>query len=189
MLRGCVFEPAQLEVTTSKNDGPKLLKQFLQFAFLMHQGRRLEAERVLDLVRQARLSPHLRRSRMPLDGYVPLAAQISLALEVEGIPHETDVGTSMFSVPVGVLDPADPTRFALAILVDDGRSTSDAFETHVHRREVLEQRGWAVLFVTAASWYRRRAEVIDAIEAAVPGARGAFKNSVHAERRVAGLPG
>ena len=179
------FEPTQLEVKASRNEGPKLFKQFLEFAYLMHQGRRLEAERVLDLVRQSRLSPQVRKARLPIDGYVPLAAQIGLALEAEGIPHELDVGTSTFRVPVGILDPNDPTRFVLALLLDDGEGNASAYESHVHRRSVLDQRGWTVLHVNAAAWHRRRAELIEQIVTLVPGARGAASNDVYAAHRAA----
>jgi hypothetical protein len=177
------FEPTQLEVTTSRNQGPKLFKQFLEFAFLMHHGRRIEAKRVLDLVRQSGMSPHVRAARLPAEGFVPLGDQIAEALEAEGIPYERGVGESTFRVPVGVLDPADPTRFTLAIMADDGQDAASAFETHVHRRGVLAQRGWKVLHVSAAAWYRRRTEIVEEIVALVPGARGAYHSAAYAEHR------
>ena len=46
------FDPAALTVAGSKHLGPRLFKHFLEFAHLQHQGRRLEAARVLDLVVQ-----------------------------------------------------------------------------------------------------------------------------------------
>ena len=179
------FEPSQLEVTSSRNEGPKLFKQFLEFAFHMHKGRRHEAERVLNTVRQARRSSPVRAPKMPAEGFVPLATQIGLALEAEGIPHEVGVGTSTFQVPIGILDPEDPTRFVLAILTDDGLGSGSAFETHVHHRNVLSQRGWKVLRVTAAAWYRRHDELLDEIAELVPGVRGAIDNVVYAAHRAA----
>lgn len=177
------FEPQHLTVATSKNEGPKLFKQFLEFAHHMHHGRRLEASRILDLVRDSARARTEQRVRLPIDGYLPLASQLSLALEEARIPHEVDVGASTFRVPVAVLDPRDPARYALAILLDDGTSTSSAFDQHVHRRAVLGTRGWKVISITAASWYRRPASILAEIEAAVPGARGALDSSLYAEHR------
>jgi hypothetical protein len=177
------FDPSHLTVASSKNEGPKLFKQFLEFAHHMHHGRRLEAMRVLDLVREARLSAPHHRVRLPADGFVPIAAQIGLALEAAGIPHETGVGASSFRIPVAVLEPNDPTRFALAILIDDGTEEATAFDVHVHRRAILAARGWKVLSISAASWYRRAAEIVEQIEALVPCVRGAMQNEVYAEYR------
>jgi RecA/RadA recombinase len=182
------FEPAQLKVEAVTNEGPKLFKQYLEFAFLMHQGRHLEAERVLDLVRAARLSPHQRAPRSPIEGYVPLSTQIAMALEAEAIPHEINVGKSSFQVPIAVLDPSDPTRFALAILLEDGTgevASFDPFDVHVHQPSVLRDRSWQALRITAASWHRRRREVLDEIERLVPGARGAANNEIHRSHREA----
>ena len=177
------FEPAHLTVASARNEGPRLFKQFLEFAHHLHHGRRLDAARVLDLVREARATGDPRARRPAIEGLVPVATQLALALEEAGVPHETDVGASSFKIPVAVLDPRDPTRFALAILLDDADSDPSPFDLHVHRRAVLRTRGWQVLTLHAASWYRRGSELVEAIEALVPGARGAVHNDVYAEYR------
>jgi hypothetical protein len=170
-------------VASSKHEGPRLFKHFLEFAHHLHHGRRAEAARVLDLVRAAGSPEAHGRARLPLDGFVPVATQLALALEAAGIPYEPDVGASGFQVPIAVLDPADPTRYALAILVDDVRGGADPFEHHVHRPGVLRQRGWSVLSINPASWLRRRGELLDEIEALVPGCRGAVHGEVYARHR------
>lgn len=177
------FEPVHLTVASARNEGPRLFKQFLEFAHHMHHGRRLDAARVLDLVRETRLTADLRTRRPAIEGFVPVATQLALALEEAGVPHETDVGASSFKIPVAVLDPADPTRFALAILFDDADADASTFDLHVHRRAVLRTRGWQVLTLHAASWYRRGSEIVEEIEALVPGARGALRNDVYTEYR------
>ena len=120
-----------------------------------------------------------------MEGFVPLQTQLALALEAAGIPYEPDVGASTFRVPLAVLDPADPKRYAVALLLHDGTGPSDPFELHVHRPGVLEQRGWKVLTITAASWQRRGNELLSEIEALVPGCRGAVQNDVYQKYRAA----
>lgn len=185
------FTPKQLSVASARNDGPRLFKQFLEFAHHMHHERRLEATRVLDLVRASRRLTSDARVRPPLEGAVPLETQVALALETAGIPHELRVGESEFRIPVAVLDPTDPTRYALALLLDETGASDSAFEVHVHRPAVLAQRGWRVLVVTAATWKRRASEVVEEIVRLVPNARGAVSNPVytqHREQRRRALP-
>ena len=173
------FDPAALTVASSKHQGPRLFKHFLEFAHHHHHGRRLEAARVLDLVRADARPDVAVRPRPPIDGFVPLHAQVALALEAAGIPYEADVGASGFRISLAILDPAEPTRFALALLLQDGAGSADPFELFVHRPGVLRQRGWNVLSVSAASWQRRAAEIIAEIEALVPGCRGAATSEVY----------
>jgi hypothetical protein len=177
------FDPAALTVANSRHQGPRLFKHFLEFAHHHHHGRRLEASRVLDLVRAGAGTDGTVRPRPPIDGFVPLQAQVALALEAAGIPYEADVGASGFRIPLAVLDPAEPTRFALALLLQDGAGSADPFELFVHRPGVLRQRGWNVLTISAASWRRRAAELIADIEALVPGCRGAVGSDVYQRHR------
>jgi AAA domain/Protein of unknown function (DUF4011) len=179
------FDPAQLTVAASKHQGPRLFKHFLEFAHHHHHGRKLEAARVLDLVRGGPRSSEGLRHRLPLEGFVPLQTQLALALEAAGIPHELNVGASGFRIPVAILDPADPTKFALAVLLSEGTGTSDPFDWHVHRPGVLQQRQWQVLAISAASWRRRGSELIDEIASLVPGCRGAMTSEIYLRHRAA----
>jgi hypothetical protein len=179
------FEPGLLSAGRSQNQGPKLFRDYLEFAHDMSHGRRAQAERVLDRVREGSGRPKQGARALPISGYLPLSAQVALALEEAGIPHDVNVGASEFRVPVAVYDPADPHRYALAILLDEGDDDARAFEAYVHRPAVLRTRGWEVLHVTAATWARRRASVLDAIGELVPGAHGALHSEAwrgHRER-------
>ena len=179
------FDPAQLTVASSKHQGPRLFKHFLEFAHHHHHGRRLDAARVLDLVRGGARATGTVRHRIPIEDFVPLQTQLALALEAAGIPYESDVGASGFRIPLAILDPAEPTRFALALLLQDGSGTTDPFDLHVHRPGVLRQRGWQVIAISAASWQRRSAELIAEIEALVPGCRGAANSDLYQRHRAA----
>jgi tellurite resistance protein/RecA/RadA recombinase len=180
------FVPGQLTVASSKNSGPRLFKEFLEFAYLHHHGRKLDAQRVLDRVRERgthSLGLGGRKMRAPIDGFVPTQTQIALELEAAGIPYELDVGASEFQVPIAVLTPTDPARYALAIQIDDAQGSADPFDHHVHRPGVLRQREWTVLHVTPASWLRRKAEIMAQIESLVPDCRGAIENESYTRHR------
>lgn len=177
------FAPSQLTVATSKHSGPRLFKQFLEFSHHLHHEQRLEAARVLDLVREAARTPRVARTRPALEGFIPLKTQVSLALEAASIPYEVDIGTSGFQIPIAILDPNNPARHALAVLLDESGDAATPFEVHVHRPGVLRQRGWDVLTLTAATWHRRRSEVLEAIAALVPGCRGAANNEIYTQYR------
>lgn len=177
------FDPRQLTVASSKHQGPRLFKHFLEFAHHHHHGRKLEAARVLDLVRAQRLAASGARVRLPIDGFVPVQTQLALELEAAGIPYEADVGASGFRVPIAILSSDDPTRYSLAVLIDDTQGSADPFEHHVHRPGVLRQRGWDVLSISPASWFRRKAQLLDEIASRVPGCRGASKSDVYTRHR------
>jgi tellurite resistance protein/RecA/RadA recombinase len=177
------FEPSLLTVASSRHQGPRLFKHFLEFSHHLHHNRRLEAARVLDIVRSSARGTAAAHARAPIEGFIPLQTQVALALEAAGIPHEPDIGASEFRVSIAILDPADPARYALALLLDDPTQPADPFDLHVHRPGVLAQRAWQVLTITAASWYRRSHEILDEIAALVPGCRGAVHNEAYVRHR------
>ncbi|MCK9530645.1 MAG: AAA domain-containing protein [Gammaproteobacteria bacterium] len=157
------FEPGLLSVARSKNEGPKLFKGFLEFAHHMSSGQRNQAERVLSLVRSA---PTAQGSAAPSHlppSYVPLKAQIAMALEEKGVRSEMDVGTSDFRVQLAVVDARNPGNYRLGILCEEGLETRSPLETHVHTPNVLTMRGWKIVRITGREWERDPDAVIGRI--------------------------
>ena len=157
------FDPELLHVGDATHDGPRLFKAYLEFAFLLGKGQRLQAQQVLDDVRGRRRNAAGERERASFEGHVPLAVQIALALERTGLRCELGLGASEFRIPLAI-GAADTPDFALAVLTDEGADAADAFERHLHRPAVLRLRGWDVMHVDAATWSRRRADVVAEIE-------------------------
>jgi len=160
------FSPDMLSVASTKHDGPKLFKMFLEYAHHLSAQRRLQAERVLDLVREEPLAATRARVSRAID-YVPLHVQVAEALRARGLSCELDIGTSRFRVPVAVVDPKEPTRYRVAVFCDEGGDTAGAFERFVHRERVLRARGWTVERVNARAWARNREAELARIVAAV----------------------
>lgn len=165
------FEPHMLSVAATKNEGPKLFKAFLEFAHHMAHSRRPQAERVLTLVREGAVAPR-KLAKVPLAGYVPVRAQLAEALEKRGLRCEMDVGTSHFRVPLAVIDPRDPGRYALALFCDEGDDGAETFDRHVQRPLALHARGWKVLRLHAREWQRKPEATLQRVLAALGPAVG-----------------
>ncbi|MCB9660757.1 MAG: DUF4011 domain-containing protein [Sandaracinaceae bacterium] len=177
------FLPDLLSVAGSSHLGPQLFKRYLEYADAVSRGDAARAEGVLSLVRETRRSGSSKVRPLPVAGYVPIATQLALALERRGVPYELNVGTSDFRVPLAVLNPSDPSRFALAVLLDESGEGSSSFDRFVHRPRVLETRGWRVLEVDAATWAHRPEAVVQQILERVPGAEGALHTPAFRSRR------
>ncbi len=162
------FEPAMLSVAESKNEGPRLLKAFLEYAWELTRGQRHQAERTLHRVRSGSLGAVAQGPARPSLGAPSLASQIALALEERGVGYDLDVGSSGFRVPLAIQDAQDPTRWTVAVLTDEGLGAEDVDEAHRHRPSVLRARGWQVLRVDARSWDRDRGAVLRRLLAALP---------------------
>jgi hypothetical protein len=155
-------------VSQAVNTGPRLFKSFLEFAWHLSAGRRSQADRALDLVREETTQASRPAGARRRHGFlVPLRMQVALALQERGHRVDTDIGSSGFKVPVAVVDPRSPDRFALGILCDEGTGVGSAFGRHVHVPHVLSVRGWRVVSVNAREWDRDRAGVLRRLEAAI----------------------
>lgn len=158
------FDPNLLSVARSKNEGPRLFKGFLQYARELSLGQRNQASQTLKLLALAPArTTDGETERLP-ESWVPLNAQLALALEELGITCEMDVGTSGFRVPLAVVDRANPGRYVLGVLFDEDESPEAVFERHVHVPNVLSSRGWRLRRVSSREWDIRRDEVLSTIQ-------------------------
>ncbi len=160
------FDPHMLSVARAKHDGPRLFKGFLQFARELAAGQRNHAERILQSMgtggqTQAHDLPPLPTS------WVPLNAQVALALEALDIKCELNVGTSGFRVPLAVVDAANPGHYRLGILFDEVVAPDEVFERHIHVPSVLASRGWKLLRISSRQWDTQPDNVLAAIQEAL----------------------
>lgn len=157
------FDPSMLSVANTKHDGPRMFKAFVEFAKHLGEGRRNQAEKILSLVTDENLNRNnkaLDRTHAGTTLALPLHHQVALALESAGLNVETQVGTSEFHLPIAVVHHADPHRYALAILCEDGTTETDIYESYVHVPNVLAHRKWKHIRVNAREWHRDRQNVI-----------------------------
>ena len=98
-----------------------------------------------------------------------LSADIAAALNSLGYKTALNVGRSKFKVDVAVVDPQDPDRYLIAILIDNHarNATKIARDRELTQPAVLEGLGWKVLRVWSIDWLQNRQRVLDTIVAAI----------------------
>jgi hypothetical protein len=157
------FAPELLHTAGAMHDGPRLFKAYLEYAYELGRGRPLAAQRILDDVRGRPLRTASHDGKSLVSGYVPLASQIALAVHATPrtatLRTELGLGSSRFRIPLAI-GRAGSGDLALAVLTDEGEAGVDPFERFVHRPSVLRMRGWDVMHVNAATWARRKADVL-----------------------------
>lgn len=159
------FDPNLLNAGRAKHEGPRLFKEFLTFVFHTCAG---DHELARSVLRRVSLAEHhggesTRRARN-VDDYVPLSAQIGLALEERGRRFAQEVGNSSFRIPLAISDAAEPSKYALAILTAEGRESRSVFESVVHFPSVLASRDWRAPEVSAVEWMLDREAILDELE-------------------------
>ncbi|CAN5519382.1 hypothetical protein BH20VER1_BH20VER1_20800 [soil metagenome] len=161
------FDPSMLSVAHTRHDGPRMFKAFVEFARHLGEGRRSQAEKVLSLVNDVaqRTTVAATAAQGASALFLPLHHQIALRLEAAGLRVETLVGSSEFRLPVAVVHGAESQQYSLAILCDDGACEVDVYEQFVHIPNVLTQRKWRYLRVSARDWHLRRDQTLERIRA------------------------
>lgn len=133
------FRPAELRPNATKNPGPELLRQFLEFADA--QGARTPSTvgRRLDTI--------------PLNGF---ERSILQALTSRGIDVHPQWGIGNYSIDFALAHPSEPGRMVLALEADGDRyhRVPAARDRDRLRQEHLERLGWRFYRVWSSDWFR-----------------------------------
>ena len=136
------FDPGDIDPTRARGEGPRILKQFLDFA---KNGRIEEC------------SPTGDGADSPFEEDV---ADVIRSFEVLADPQ---VGSSGFKIDFGVRHPDRPGTYILAVECDGAtyHSALWARERDRLRQDVLEHLGWSFHRIWSTDWfYNRSAEVL-----------------------------
>ncbi len=140
------FRPAELSLDDAKNEGPVILKRYLEYAFAISNGDSEEAERIL-------------RSFGESFGIVPAAVEtefaqrVADALREKGYEIDTQVGIGGYRIDIAVRKNG---HYVLGIECD-GKLYSisrSARERDYHRQKYLESRGWRIQRLWSIDWWR-----------------------------------
>lgn len=103
-------------------------------------------------------------SRNP-DAATSLASDIAAALSELGYETALGVGRSKFKVDVAVVNPTNPDRYFLGILIDSHSraETKIARDRELTQPSVLQGLGWKVLRVWSIDWMQNRQRVLEGI--------------------------
>jgi very-short-patch-repair endonuclease len=172
------IEPEQLNVSGVKNRGPRLMRQYLEYAKAV-SARSEEAQ-----------SSILRSINPQLDVGQKMAGhfesefeeQVARALEDRGLVVRPQVGVSGYRIDLGVVDPDAPSRYLLGIECDGAayHSARDARERDAYRQRFLESRGWTIHRIWSRNWWSNPRREVESVLRKVR-VLGAAPSSLRAE--------
>ncbi|MBR4686318.1 MAG: HRDC domain-containing protein [Candidatus Methanomethylophilaceae archaeon] len=155
------FEPKELQVEDNKNDGPRVLKKYLQYADAISSGNRDLADAILHSFGDQRWSePEEFNSGR-------IADKVYNALLRKGYTVERNVGIGGYQIDLAV---KQNDRYILGIECDSRlyEMSDSTRERDYHRQKYLESRGWKIHRVWTPGFWKNPdkeiAGIIDAIE-------------------------
>ncbi len=157
------FEPEDLQVDETKNEGPRVLKKYLQYADAISSGNRELADTILHSFGDDRW-----KTAEEFDSG-RIADRVFNALTRKGYTVERNVGIGGYQIDLAV---KQNDRYILGIECDSRlyELSSSTRERDYHRQKYLESRGWKIHRVwTPGMWKdpeKEVARIIQAIERA-----------------------
>ena len=148
------IEPEELKVDTTKNNGPKLFRQYLTYARAVSNGKTEEIKAVLNAIGEAEAAPEKAL-------VTPVEMQIAARLRKKGYTVETNLGSGKNKLSLAVYD-KEHDRYVLGVQLDKtvfGQSDS-VLERDVFASTFLEQKGWKLLRVWSRDWWHNADGVI-----------------------------
>ena len=147
MVVFATLTPDQISLTRTCAEGVVALKRFLEFA----SGAQLaEAEGAAPAGREAAGG---------------IADAICLALREQGYETDQAVGESAYKIDIGVVDPHNPEKYLLGILLDGAgyRSAQTTRDREIAQIGVLRGLGWRILRVWSMDWWDNSRRELDRI--------------------------
>jgi len=140
------FLPSELVLDTSKNEGPKILKRYLEYAHAISNGDKEEAERILQSFGDA-------ASVSPAAIETEYAQSVARALREKGYEVDEQVGIGGYRIDMAIRKKG---KYVLGIECDGKlyNTPASARERDYHRQKYLESRGWKILRIWSMDWWR-----------------------------------
>jgi len=142
------LQPEAIDLNRTSADGVVGLRRFLEYA------------------RQRPVPPAIQTIRHDAPSLTRLIAD---ELRQRGHTLHTHVGTSRYRIDMGIVDPADPSRYALGILCDGEiyAEAKTARDREIVQRETLRRLGWRLHQVWTMDWIVNPQGVLQGIESAL----------------------
>lgn len=155
------IEPFELQVEELKNNGPKLLRRYLEYVKAISDGDRKLAEQIL-----FSLSPERKFTAAQSMNWIK--QDLFQTLKNLGYEVALDVGIGSNKVDLALMDPQSKT-YLLGIELDDGNAhdLSSTQERDYHRQKYLEAFGWQVHRVWSCDYWRNKEGEINKIVALI----------------------
>ena len=153
------FRPAELMLDDAKNEGPRILKRYLEYAFAVSNGDKQDAERILQSFGET-------YGIAPAAYETEYAHKVAEALRERGYDIDTQVGIGGYRIDIAVRKDG---KYVLGIECDGKlySTAASARERDYHRQKYLESRGWRVKRIWSMDWWRDPSATLDSICALV----------------------
>lgn len=154
------FYPSELQVEDVKNEGPRILKKYLEYAWAVSSGDKEAAKQIL-LSFGDDSTPG---QNLSFDSEFEI--QVYNALIEKGYQVDTQIGIGGYSIDLAIKKDG---KYVLGIECD-GRlyhSSKSARERDYHRQKYLESRGWRIHRIWSTNWWKNPKQEIAKICAIV----------------------
>ena len=162
MIIACSIDPSEIK-PTSKNPGPRLLRQFLEYS----QAAGDSNERGMDEVLQRLGDPGAGDGIGETESV--FEEQVMRELVGRGYDVHPQAGSSGYRIDLAVVHPDDPGLYVAGIECDGAmyHSGKSARERDVMRQKFLEGKGWRILRIWSKNWWDNREAEMDRITAKI----------------------
>lgn len=154
------FEPEELNVEQTKNNGPKLLKKYMQYVRDLSEGNH---EAVINLLNSLLDTDLSREKTNHFDS--GFEEEVYERLKQRGYEVDTQVGVSGYKIDLAIYD-AKQSKYIIGIECDGAayHSSKSARERDLFRQKYLESRGWKILRIWSKDWWENPSQEIDRID-------------------------
>lgn len=141
------FYPSELQVEDVKNEGPRILRKYLEYAWAVSSGDKEAAKQIL-LSFSDDSNPG---QNLSFDSEFEI--QVYNALIEKGYQVDTQIGIGGYSIDLAIKKDG---KYVLGVECD-GRlyhSSKSARERDYHRQKYLESRGWRIHRIWSTNWWK-----------------------------------
>lgn len=145
------IEPEELMVETSKNDGPKLFKKYLQYVKAVSEK---DENSKIDILKSLFKMYDIKENKeLYFDS--DFEKEVYSALKDCNYEVHTQVGVSGYRIDLGIYS-RNKSEYILGIECDGAtyHSSPSARERDVYRQKFLESRGWTIHRIWSKDWWR-----------------------------------
>lgn len=151
-------QPYELKVEDLTNEGPRILKKYLEYAYCISGGNVSGAKEVLSSFGG---TPLLNQSEKRREDFVDTVFN---RLIKEGFSIERDVGIGSYKIDLAIKSKSG--KYVLGLECDSSLYpySKPARERDIHRRVYLESRGWKILRIWSSNWWRNSSADVSKIK-------------------------
>ncbi len=159
------IEPQEIK-ETSKNDGPRLLRKFLEYAKMVDSLDTKGKERIL-----GEIIPDMPRRQEETIFDSEFEKEVCQRLRENGYEVDTQIGSSGYRIDLCIVHPNDPKRYVLGVECDGAtfHSAKSVKERDVMRQRFLEDKGWHIERIWSSNWWRDPEREISRIKTVIDG--------------------